>query len=70
MNLIRRFSSYEFEFKAEDAPTKTESMAVAVNDLKLVKLFVVYPGKINYPLDDKIGAVGIENLSTTLAEVQ
>lgn len=60
---------FGFEFKAGDAPTRTKSMTVAVNDLKLEKLFVIYPGKLNYSLDDKIEAVGIENLPTALTEV-
>jgi hypothetical protein len=32
----------------------------------LSKLFVVYPGKLNYPLTENIVAVGIENLPSIL----
>jgi predicted AAA+ superfamily ATPase len=60
---------FGFEFKAGDAPKRTKSMAVGVEDLGLTKLFVIYPGKLNYPLDDKIEAVGIENLSTIVVQV-
>jgi predicted AAA+ superfamily ATPase len=60
---------FGFEFKAGDAPKRTKSMAVGVDDLGLTKLFVIYPGRLNYPLDDKIEAVGIENLSTIVAQV-
>jgi predicted AAA+ superfamily ATPase len=57
---------YGFEFKAGDAPRKTNSMLTAVKDLNLKKLFVIYPGKINYSIDDNIEVVGIENLSKTV----
>ena len=61
---------FGFEFKAGDGPTKTKSMATAVDELNLTKLFVVYPGKTNYSLDSKIEAVGIENLPLALAEIR
>ena len=54
---------FGFECKASDAPRKTTSMISAINDLSLTKLFVIYPGDKNYPLDDKIEAVGFKNLS-------
>jgi predicted AAA+ superfamily ATPase len=68
--LAKSQGPYGFEFKAGDAPTRTSSMITAVKDLSLVKLFVIYPGKINYSLGDKIEAVGIENLSSALTEVR
>jgi len=50
------------EFKAADAPRRTRSMTAAVETLKLRKLFVVYPGEKNYPIDENIEVVGIANL--------
>jgi len=38
-------------------------MISAINDLSLTKLFVIYPRDKNYPLDEKIEAVGFKNLS-------
>ena len=35
-----------FEVKYQDAPTITKSMRIAMQDLKLERLWVVYPGKI------------------------
>lgn len=43
-----------FEFKYCDAPSLTRSMQIALNDLKLDQLTVVYPGDVNYKLADKI----------------
>lgn len=37
-------------------------MVRAVKDLDLVKLFVVHPGELDYPLDEKIEAVAFHNL--------
>jgi len=42
------------EFKYSDAPSLTKSMQIAVTDLKLDHLFVLYPGTVDYPLTEKI----------------
>lgn len=49
-----------FEFKFSDAPRLSPSMKIALQDLKLDHLFVIYPGKARYPLLDKITAIGLE----------
>jgi uncharacterized protein len=46
-----------FEFKRASAPTATKSMHIAVADLDLDRLDVVYPGQEVYPLAPKIRAV-------------
>ena len=45
------------EVKRVDAPRRTRSMAVAVNDLRLDALYVVYPGEARYAIDDRITAI-------------
>ena len=45
------------EIKHVDAPRRTRSMVVAVNDLRLDALYVVYPGEVRYAIDDRIAAV-------------
>ena len=45
------------EFKRADAPTITPSMRIAINDLKLDKLYVVHPGIHRYPMADGVEAV-------------
>jgi len=42
------------EFKRADAPTATPSMHIAIADLKLDALFVLYPGPKRYSLTDRI----------------
>jgi predicted AAA+ superfamily ATPase len=64
--LAKQKGLFGFECKASDAPQRTSSMITAVNDLGLAKLFVIYPGDKNYPLDDKIDAVGLTNLPRIL----
>lgn len=45
------------EFKREDAPRVTRSMRVVQADLRLDRLYVVYPGTRRYALDDGIECV-------------
>ena len=49
-----------FEFKLADAPHTTRSMHVAVADLALAHLWVVYPGSETYPLAARISALPVE----------
>ena len=60
---------YGFEFKYGDAPSMTKSMHMALNDLKLARLFVVHPGKDSYVMNDQTEAVAIANLRVRLAQV-
>jgi predicted AAA+ superfamily ATPase len=48
-----------FEFNFGDAPARTRSMLVAIQDLKLDRLFVVYPGDQEYEIDEKIAVVPV-----------
>jgi hypothetical protein len=45
---------YGFELKYADAPGSTRSMRVAIDDLGLDHLWVVYPGRQRYALADRI----------------
>ncbi len=51
-----------FEFKFGDAPRTTKSMRAALQDLKLARLYVVYPGDKDFPLDDTIEAISLAHL--------
>jgi len=59
-----------FEVKYQDAPAITKSMRIAMHDLKLERLWVVYPGKMSYPLDDKIECVPLAELSRVRETLQ
>jgi hypothetical protein len=48
---------YGFEFKYSDAPGHTRSMSVAIQDLSLEHLWVVYPGNQEYPLGSKSSVI-------------
>lgn len=52
--------SYGFEFKYADAPGTSRSMHVAIQDLALQHLWVIYPGRQEYSLHDKISVIPID----------
>lgn len=45
---------YGAEFKFSEAPKITRSMHIAMNDLSLDQLWVIYPGQEEYPVSDNI----------------
>lgn len=53
---------YGFEFKYVDAPGTTRSMRTAINDLALEHLWVVYPGKEEYDLDETISVIPVSGI--------
>jgi predicted AAA+ superfamily ATPase len=55
--------SVGIEVKYTDAPKTTKSMRVAINDLQLKHLYIVYPGSKSYPLDEAITALSIKDLN-------
>ena len=57
---------YGVEIKYSDAPGTTKSMRIALDDLELRHLFVVYPGKEAYELDKRITVVPLEQFRTRL----
>jgi len=52
-----------FESKYADAPGRKRSMHVAIEDLGLEHLWVIYPGDQRYALDEKITAIPLEEIS-------
>jgi len=62
--LVRRGRRWGFEFKCTDAPRTTKSMHVALDDLKLEHLWVVYPGTLRYPMMDKVTALPLREIGT------
>lgn len=53
---------YGFEIKYADAPGTSRSMQVAVHDLGLDHLWIVYPGTHEYALDARISALPLSAL--------
>lgn len=52
-----------FEFKYSDSPKATKSMHIALTDLKLDHLYIIFPGQISFPIGDQITACGLDKLS-------
>lgn len=57
---------YGIEVKYNDAPGITKSMRVALDDLDLRKLFVVYPGRDAYDLDKRVAVIPLEQIRARL----
>lgn len=51
---------YGFEFKYADAPGSSRSMHIAIADLGLEHLWVVYPGSQEYAIDAKISVIPLD----------
>jgi predicted AAA+ superfamily ATPase len=62
--LMRGRHRVGMEFKYSSAPTTTKSMHIALEDLKLEHLWVVYPGTLRYPLTEKITALPLRDIGT------
>ena len=65
--LFRRGRAVGFEIKRTDAPTRTKSMISAIQELALEHLYVVYPGKESYRVDNRITALSVRDLDSVLA---
>ena len=61
--MIRSGKKYGFEFKSSEAPPMTRSMHIAMEDLKLDSLLVIYPGTKVYKIHDKVTVVPLSMLS-------
>jgi predicted AAA+ superfamily ATPase len=53
---------YGFELKYGDAPGTSRSMHIAIEDLSLEHLWVVYPGTQEYALADRISVVPLDSI--------
>lgn len=52
-----------FELKYADAPARQRSMLIALEDLHLDHLWVLYPGDQAYELDDRISVIPVADLT-------
>jgi len=53
---------YGFEFKYADAPSTSRSMHIAIDNLGLKHLWVVYPGQKEYKLSERITAMPLASV--------
>ncbi len=56
-----------FELKYSDAPSLSRSMRIAMKDLGLHRLWVVYPGQQSYDLDETVRAIPLEAVDESLS---
>lgn len=66
--LIRNGKRYGVEIKRADAPTVTPSMRIALSDLELQRITVLYSGATSYPLSDKISVMPLRQLAEPNAQ--
>lgn len=64
--VMMRGKRYGFEFTYADAPGTSRSMHSAIHDLSLEHLWVIYSGRDEYALADKISVAPINALETIL----
>lgn len=67
--VIRRGKRWGFEIKYADAPKLTRSMKIAKKDLNLDHLWIIYPGKDNYPLENKVDCIGLNFLEEVISHL-
>jgi len=63
--LVRKGKRYGVEFKCTDAPELTRSMRMAIEDLDLEHLHVVYPGTRRYNLHERVTVMPLSDLPNT-----
>jgi predicted AAA+ superfamily ATPase len=68
--VMRGGKRYGFEMKLSDAPTHTKSIHIALEELGLSRIFVVYPGAQSYPLHDQVEALSISDLSARIGKLK
>jgi len=61
--MVKEGALYGVECKRMDAPRLTTSMRIAMTDMKLERMSVIYPGIKRFPLADGIEAVPLRDLA-------
>lgn len=60
--IFRKDKCIGFEFKCSDAPAITKSMRIALEDLNLDKIWIIYPGTKSYILHQQVEVISIRDL--------
>jgi predicted AAA+ superfamily ATPase len=63
--LLKDGRRFGMEIKRTDAPTLTPSMRIALDDLRLEHLIVLYPGMRRYPLSTRVTAVPLAEFAAS-----
>lgn len=67
--LVHRGRRLGIEFKFADAPSLSRSLRTAFADLKLQRLWVVYPGDKRYPLGDDVEVIPLLDVPEVLTQI-
>jgi uncharacterized protein len=68
--LVRGGKFYGVEFKAGDAPTMTKSLHIALEDLKLERAWIIYPGKQSYGVHERVEAAPLQHFLATARKLR
>lgn len=66
--VVRGTSRLGFEFKRTATPRRTRSMTIAMRDLELDRLDVIWPGQGAWPIGDGMRAVGVQDMVAAAAD--
>ena len=58
------------EAKYTDAPKMTRSIRIAIGDLELDRVFIIYPGPKSFPLEDKVQALSVLDIGRIFEELK
>ncbi|MBN2189370.1 MAG: ATP-binding protein [Chitinispirillaceae bacterium] len=60
--LVKNGKMFGVECKRSDSPSITSSMRIALSDLSLEQILVIYPGDKSFMLSDNIRAIALQNI--------
>lgn len=60
---------YGVEFKMSESPVATRSMHVALEDLSLAHLWIVYPGQVSFPIGPRLSALPLGEVAQVPREL-
>jgi hypothetical protein len=60
--LVRGGKAWGIEFKVGDAPAMTESLHIALGDLKLERAWIVHRGTMRFPVHEKVEALPLSDV--------
>ncbi len=66
---LRQGKRFGVEFKLNEAPRVTRSMHVALEDLGLDHLWIVYPGRESYPVHERITVAALASVEQEFGRV-
>jgi predicted AAA+ superfamily ATPase len=68
--IMHRGKRFGFDVKLSESPTVTKSMRIAIENLSLEQLFVVFPGTSSFSFDKQIEAVAVKDLPGRLSRLR